>query len=408
MITDPRSQPHVEANLADPDFWSGPDVETYLQYLRRHEPVTWHEHPESGRGMWSVVRHEDVRLIGKDSTRFVNRYGVRPHHDAESGVVQPGTDGLITQDAPEHGPSRRTVAPSFAPRAIRGLEGRVRERARAIIDRLPESGTVDFVTSIAARLPLEITCDLMDVPEQDRDHLFDLSNLTIGDQDPAYGGTPEQGQHAALEMRRYGAALALERRRNPGDDVLSAFAVPRSDGRVLNEQELGGMFTLMIVAGNETTRTAISQGMLALTQHPGQQATWMGDPVGLQARAAEEILRWGTPVRSMGRIVAQDTELHGVTMRAGDKLTMWYCSANRDEDAFPDPYVFDVTRDPNPSLSFGGGPHVCLGAHLARLEIWVLFRELFDRFPDVHVVGEPQFLRSILVSGIKQMDVALT
>lgn len=398
---------HSSANLADPDFWLADGVDEELARLRDEEPISWHEHPDSGRGMWSVVLHEDIRQIGKDYERFVNRHGVRPHHDSGRGLIQPGTDVMITMDPPAHTANRRYVNPSFVPRAVREMEAYVRDRARAIVDGLPEGETVEFVDAVAARLPLEIVCDVLDVPEADRPYLFELSNLAIGDQDPHYGGTPEQGQHATLEMRRYGLELGLERRRRPGEDLVSAYAGVRPDGSQLTDDELAGMFTLMIVAGNETTRTAISQGMIALTEFPDQRARWMSDPEVLALSVAEEILRWGCPVRSMGRGLDRDVEFRGVHMRAGDKVTLWYASGNRDERAFVDPDVFDVGRDPNPSLSFGFGTHFCLGAHLARREVSVIFQELFARFPDAHTVGPPERLRSIQVNGVKRLEVSL-
>jgi len=397
------------ANLADPDFWLGDTVHNDLARLRRENPISWHEHPESGRGMWSVVRHDDICEITRDVETFVNRHGVRPHHDADSpGLIQPGTGVMQTMDPPNHTVNRKFVSPSFTVRRINQMTEYVRTRASAIVEELPEHGTIDFVEEVAARLPMEIICDVLDIPAADRAHLQHLTNLALGDQDPTYGATPAEGAQATRAMREYGLALGLERRRQPGDDLLSIVAAQRPDGSALTDEQLAAMFGLVVAAGNETTRTAISHGMLALSEFPDQRVRWMADPEGLERLAAEEIIRWATPVRCIRRTVSRDIEYRGVPMRKGDKVVLWFASGNRDEDAFEDPDTFNLARDPNPSLSFGAaGPHFCLGANLARREVSVLFQALFSRFPEAHVVGRPTMLRSVLVNGVKSMRVEL-
>lgn len=400
-----------DVNLADPDFWFRDDVDECLRRLRAERPISWHEHRESGAGMWSVVRYRDIEEITRDFPleSFVNRYGVRPHHDPGRGLLQPGSDAMNNTDPPRHTALRKRVSPRFTPRMIAKMEESVRHGAREIVDRLPDSGRVDFVADVASPLPTEVLCDLLGVPEIDRPELLELSNLTLGDQDPTYGGTPEEGTKATQRIREYGQAIALERRKAPGDDLISQYARLDDEGNGLTDPQLGGMFALMIAAGFETTRSSISHGMLALDKFRDQRARWMADFAGLERTAAEEIIRWATPVRSMARVVSRDLTYQGVHMREGDKLTFWYASANRDETVISDPFLFDVGREPNPGISFGGGggPHVCLGANLARREVWVFFQEFLSRFPNVRVAGEPQPLRSVFLNGIKSLPIEL-
>ncbi|MFD5655864.1 cytochrome P450 [Streptomyces hirsutus] len=397
-----------EINLADPDFWLRDDYHAALTVLRDERPISWHEHPDSGKGFWSFVDYEDIVEVTRDWENFSSKYGIRVHHDHGSGQVRPGTNIMIEMDPPEQTANRRHVSRGFTPRQVKKMEEYVRDQARRIVGEFSAGDEIDFVQDIAARLPMEIICDIMGVDPADRPYLLDLSNRTLGDQDPDYGVTPAEGTRATLAMREYGVKLAAERLANPQDDLISEIARIEVDGKKLPEEQLGGYFALLIAAGNETTRTAITHGMHAFTKFPEQKRKFIADPVGLEMSAAEEIIRWATPLRHMGRVLEHDVSYKGHTLRKGEKIAIWYAASNRDPNLFADPFAFDITRDPNLHQSFGGGgPHFCLGANLARREVWVLFQELFSRFPDAAAIDEPVRLRSVQVNGIKSLKVRL-
>jgi cytochrome P450 len=267
----------------------------------------------------------------------------------------------------------------------------------------------DFVTEIAAALPLEIICDMMGIPESQHRYVFDRTNAILGAGDPEYTSEPSQIVpnllRAGAELSELVQELGRLRVKTPTDDMTSALINAEVDGERLSSQELGSFFVLLVVAGNETTRNAISHGLEALCDHPKQRALWQGDFEALAPTAVEEIVRWATPVIHFRRTATRDTEIRGQRIREGEKVVLWYSSANRDEDVFSNPFDFDVRRAPNPHVGFGGpGPHFCLGAHLARREITVMFRELFQRIPDIRVTGEPDRLASFFIHGIKHMQ----
>lgn len=397
-----------EINLADPNFWLRPDYHAAVAKLREESPITWHEHPDSGRGFWSFVDYEDIVEVTRDWQHFSSKYGIRAHHDPGSGVVRPGTNIMIEMDPPEQTENRKHVNAGFTPRQVRKMESYVREQAIKLVSQFSTGDEIDFVEDLAARLPMEIICDIMGVDQKDRAWLLDLSNRTLGDQDPSFGRTPQEGSNATMQMREYGVRLAAERLEHPKDDLISEIASIREDGKPLPAEQLGGYFALLIAAGNETTRTAITHGMHAFTQFPEQKAKFIANPVELEQSTAEEIIRWATPLRHMGRVLESDVEYKGIPMSKGEKVAIWYTASNRDPQIFQDPFNFDITRDPNLHQSFGGGgPHFCLGANLARREIWVLFQELFARFPNAEAIAEPEPLRSIQVNGIKSLKVKL-
>ena len=269
-------------------------------------------------------------------------------------------------------------------------------------------GTCDFVESIAAPLPLQIICEMMGIPAADTEQIFQWTNVILGAGDPEYGGSYEALMKAALGMFAYAQALGEDRRANPRDDITSVLMHAEVDGDRLTTQEFGSFFILLVVAGNETTRNAISHGMKALTDHPDQRELWYGDFDAHARTAVEEIVRWATPVIHFRRTATEDTELAGQPIAAGDKVVLWYSSANRDERVFADPYRFDVTRPLQPAqVGFGaGGPHFCLGANLARREITVMFDELRRRVPDLRITGEPAYLQSFFINGIKRLPCA--
>jgi cytochrome P450 len=299
----------------------------------------------------------------------------------------------------------------FTPRQIARVEESVRVQAREIADRVAPMGECDFVSEIAAALPLQIICDMMGIPREDTKRIFELTNIILGVGDPEYVQTFEELMGAGMELFQYGLHLAEDRAANPRDDITSTLmAAEIEDGgerHRLTSGELGSFFLLLVVAGNETTRNAISHGLLALTEHPEQRDIWQADFEGVSATAVDEIVRWATPVINFRRTASRDAVVGGQPVKAGEKVVMFYNSANRDERQFPDPFRFDVTRTPNEHVGFGaGGPHFCLGANLARREIKVMFEEMFRRFPDIHVTGEPDMLQSGFIHGIKRMPCA--
>ena len=316
---------------------------------------------------------------------------------------------MINMDDPRHARLRRIVSRGFTPRMLQRVEEDVQRVAREIVDGVIEKGECDFVTEIAAALPLQIICDMMGIPESQYRFVFDRTNVILGAGDPEY--TPTRPAKIIPALLQAGAELAqlvqdLGRHRagSPTEDLTSALVNAEVDGERLTEDELGSFFVLLVVAGNETTRNAISHGMKALSDHPEQRAIWAADFEGVAPTAVEEIVRWATPVIHFRRTATRDTELRGQKIDAGQKVVLWYCSANRDEEVFDEPFHFDVRRTPNEHVGFGGpGPHFCLGAHLARREITVMFRELLPRLPDLEISGPPERLQSFFIHGIKHM-----
>jgi cholest-4-en-3-one 26-monooxygenase len=315
---------------------------------------------------------------------------------------------MLNMDPPQHTRQRSFVNRGFTPRMISRLAKHVREICDTLIDEVASRGEADFVTDIAAPLPLQVICELVGAPPEDRDWIFDLSNKLVGYDDPEFRRSPEEGMQAAGEIYAYADQLASRRREQPADDIVTRLLQPDDAGEVLTSSEFDLFFLLLAVAGNETTRNAASGGMLALFEHPEQWQRLLADR-DLIPTAAEEIVRWVSPVNLFRRTATCDTSLGGRAVAEGDKVVVFYASANRDEDVFDDPQRFDVGRDPNPHVGFGGGgPHFCLGRHLAALELRVLLAVLAERMPDIELDGEASRLRSNFLNGIKHMPVRFT
>jgi cholest-4-en-3-one 26-monooxygenase len=382
----------------------------WFTYLRANAPVYHHPEPD-GPGFWVITKYDDVVALNRD-------WETNSSDQDRGGVVGlenlPGADEfaqggklMLTMDPPDHTRYRKLVNKGFTPRMIGALEPHIRELAAGIVDNAVANGTCDFVTEIAAELPLEAIAELIGVPLEDRHKIFDWSNRMIGSEDPEYMVSDEAVSTAQIEMFMYAQALADDRRAEPRGDIMSTLLEAEVDGDKLSEMDFNLFFLLLAVAGNETTRNAISHGMDVLLDHPDQYRYLVEDPSRV-AIATEEILRWASPVMYFRRNTTQDHDLRGEHIAAGDKVSLWYISANRDEDYWDDPFTFDVTRDPNPHIAFGGGgPHFCLGASLARLEIRVLFEELARRAPRVERADDRQRLRSNFINGIKHLPVAL-
>lgn len=395
-------------DLNDLDKWltDGVPHDTF-RWLRREAPVFRHPGTATAAGYWAVTRHADVVHISKNPGIFSSFRGGTNIFDLppeELGVVQ---SLLINMDPPQHTKYRRLVSRAFTPRIVATLEPHVRALARDIIDRVAERGECDFVTSIAAELPLQVIVEMLGVPREDRHLVFDWSNRLIGFDDPEFQNTLEDGKQAASELWMYAHQLAEKRKQNPEDDLVTALLRGAVDGENLTEMEFDAFFLLLAVAGNETTRNLISGGMLALLAFPDQWQRLRQDPELLPS-AVEEMLRWVTPVVHFRRTATQDTRIGAQKIEEGDKVVMFYSSANRDETVFRDADTFDVSRSPNDHLSFGIGEHFCLGANLARLEIRIMFEEILRRLPDIALAGPIRRLRSNLIAGIKTMPVQFT
>jgi cytochrome P450 len=408
-------------DLSSPEFWMRPipEREAAFAALRRERPLSFHAEFEPppglalprGPGYWALVRHAEILEVSRSTELFCSGRGTNIPDLPEAFNEFFGS--MINMDDPRHGRLRRIVSRGFTPRQLARLEGDVERRARQTIDRVIDRGNCDFVTEIAAPIPLEIICDLMGIPESQTTFVFEQTNVILGLGDPEYVSEASNIIAAALGAGKALADLMYDLARHKqgrgGQDLTSALLDAAIDGETLTHQELASFFVLLVVAGNETTRNAISHGMKALCDHPDERRRWAADFEGVAPTAVEEIVRWSSPVMHFRRTVARDTALGGQALRAGEKVVMWYGSGNRDERVFADAYRFDVLRRPNEHVGFGGpGPHHCLGANLARREIRVVFREIFRRLPDLEITGEPALLRSNFIHGIKRMPCAWT
>ncbi|NDU73068.1 cytochrome P450 [Actinomadura sp. DSM 109109] len=399
--------PDIE--LVDPGAYEQSGVpHGQLAWLREHEPVYRHhgdpelDHPP----FWAVTRHEDVVHVSRHPEVFSSWQRLALYHEAPEDQIVLQRMMMLNQDPPEHSRKRSIVNRGFTPRAIGALEAHIRDICRRLVAETAERGPeADFVRDLAAPLPLYVICELLGAPPEDREKIFHWSNTLIGGDDPDFQRTPEEGRQAAAELYAYANELAAARRENPREDIVTRLLQPDADGEVLSGDEFELFVLLLSVAGNETTRNAASGGMLALLEHPEQWERMKADP-SLVRTAADEIVRWVTPVNMFRRTAVRDTELGGRAIAEGDKVVVFYSSANRDESVFADPYRFDVGRDPNPHLGFGGGgPHFCLGSHLARLELSVLFETLLDTMPNIELSGNVRRLRSSFINGVKEMPV---
>ena len=410
-----------EIDLSDIEFWSLPleEREGAFKTLREERPLPFYEEPDlgidwipKGPGYYAVTRHADILAASKQPEIFSSAQGATGINDMPAEFLE-FFGSMINMDDPRHTRLRRIVAAGFTPKMLRQVEESVQRSAADIVDGVLGKGECDFVTEVAAKLPLKIICDMMGIPASDYETVFSRSNVILGAGDPEY--VPEGADLAAAllsagsELAQMVGELGELRKRHPTDDLTSALINASVDGEHLTPQELGSFFILLVVAGNETTRNAISHGLEQLTLNPDQRAMWAADFDGVAPTAVEEIVRWATPVVWMRRTATRDAELGGRPIKEGDKFLLFYNSANRDDAVFAEPYRFDVRRQPNDHVGFGGpGPHFCLGAHLARREITVMFRELFRRVPDIEATGDPARLRSSFINGIKHLPCSFT
>jgi cholest-4-en-3-one 26-monooxygenase len=375
---------------------------------RREAPVYFHPEPEtdrSGSGFWSIVKYADLQQLSRDWPAMSSEWGITLYEGNDEDLEQQRMM-MLMMDPPRHTKLRLLVNKGFTPRHINGLHDNIRAVARKIVDDIADRGECDFVVDVAAELPLQVIAEMMGVPQEDRHKVFDWSNRMIGSDDPEYALSQEEVMEAFTEMFMYANELAAEKRKNPGDDIISVLLQAEVEGEQLTDLEFDLFFELLAVAGNETTRNLISHGMLALMENPDQRSKLLADQ-SLLPSAVDEMLRYASPVMYMRRTAQSDVELRGERIRKGDKVALWYIAANHDDEVFDEPHRFDITRSPNDYLAFGGGgPHFCLGSHLAKLEINVMFEELLSRIPEMELAGPVQRLRSNFINGIKHMPVA--
>jgi methyl-branched lipid omega-hydroxylase len=401
--------------LSDPEFWIAPrdHRDAAFRALRAADELVFYDEWEfegsplpKGPGYWAITRYEDVWAASRNPQVFISGRGVNIGDVPQE--MNEFIGSMIAMDDPRHFRLRNIVAKGFTPKQIGQVEEYVRTKAATIIDRVIEQfpdGECDFVEQIAAPLPLQIICEMMGIPDEDEARIFGWTNVILGVGDPEYVGSFEQLMATLFEIYAYAQQLGEDRRANPTDDIASALMHAEVDGERLTPQEFGSFFILLVVAGNETTRTAVSHGMKLLTDNPDQKKLWFDDYQGHVKTAVDEIVRYSTPVVHFRRTAVEDIVVHNTKIEAGQKVVLWYNSANRDETVFADADRFDITRPLQPQqVGFGaGGPHFCLGANLARREIAVIFDEIRTRLPDLVITSEPDYLQSAFINGIKRM-----
>ncbi|WP_340556727.1 cytochrome P450 [Streptomyces sp. GSL17-111] len=410
MTATTRPAPPLTANPADPRFWQQPQREQRAAFarLRGLDAPAYCADPTSGRGFYALVRHADVVEASRRPQVFTSAPGVTTPEPARWVRALFG-DSMVNLDDPQHARLRRTVARAFTPRVLADAEADIRALSTRIVDDMVAERPGDFVTAVASRLPFEVICNMMGIPERHRPEILDRVNHAsehIGVSRTRLR-VPGKGLRALARMQRMIAVLARDRRRRPADDLVSALVHADVDGQALTTRQLGAFFSLLMVAGVETTRNAIAHGLALLTDHPDQRALLTADFDAHAEGAVNEIVRHATPIIQFRRTVAEPYALGGRTFRPGDKVVLFFASANRDETVFAEPDAFDVTRTPNPHLGYGGGgPHYCLGAHLAKREMTALFRELLTRTPDIRATAPPVLAASNFDNRVRSLPFA--
>jgi methyl-branched lipid omega-hydroxylase len=413
----PAEIPLADIHLELLDFWGLDDDirDGVFATLRREAPISFWPAIElpgfpSGGGHWALTKLDDVHYASRHPDIFSSAPGITIND--QNPEVAEYFGSMIVLDDPRHQRLRSIVSRAFTPKVVARIEASVRERAHRLVASLianHPSGEAELVSELAGPLPLQVICDMMGIPEEDHQRVFHWTNVILGVGDPDLASDAEEFIKVSMEIGAYASALAEDRRVNHHDDLTSSLVEAEVDGERLSSSEIASFFILLVAAGNETTRNAISHGMVALSRYPEEREKWWSNFDGLTPTAVEEIVRWASPVVYMRRTLTQDFELSGTKMACGDKVSLWYNSANRDESKFANPWAFDVARDPNPHLGFGGGgAHFCLGANLARREIRVVFDELRREIPDIVATEEPARLLSQFIHGIKTLPVAWT
>jgi methyl-branched lipid omega-hydroxylase len=414
----PPPVPLADIDLGSLEFWSWDDDlrDGAFATLRRESPITFFEAPavagfETGAGHWALTTFDDVHYASRHPEVFSSSPTSVSLSDVAPEIAE-FSGSMINLDDPRHLRLRSIVNRAFTPKMVARIEESVRTRAQRLVSDLVANhpdGRADFVESLSGPLPLQIICDMMGIPEEDEPMVFHWTSVILGAGDDEVAAGFDDVVKAVLDLADYGTKLAESRRAHPALDLTTNLVQAEVDGERLTSTEVGSFFILLSAAGNETTRNAISHGMVALTRYPDERARLWNNFDGVAGTAVEEIVRWASPLIFMRRNLTENIEMNGVPMKAGDKVSMWYTSANRDETKFTDPWLFDVNRQPNPHIGYGaGGAHFCLGANLARREIRVAFDELRRRVQDIVAAEEPAILRSPFIHGIKRLPVAWT
>ena len=406
-----------DVDLNDLDTFEKATPHEQFTLLRNESPVHLHEGPPGDQDYWCITKHEDLAFVSKNPQLFSSESQGALLRDSDDASLAQLRLIMLNMDPPKHRQYRALINKAFTPRMVKELEPSVERMVDDIIDAVIEKGECDFVDELAAPLPMQVICEMMGVPAEDRWRIYELANKMVGFDDPEYLSEEERAQKSAgiepsyqdasAEMFMYAAKLHEKAKTHPSDDLATALVNAEVDGQRLTDVEFNAFFLLLAVAGNETTRTVTSNGMLDLIRNPDQRQRVLDDP-SLINTTVEEILRFNPAVHVFRRQVMEDTEIRGVELPAGAKLAIWYPSANRDEEVFENPQTFDVGRDPNEHLSFGVGEHFCLGSNLARMELRKIFAGLMARLPDLELAAEPRRLRSNFINGIKEMRVEFT
>jgi cholest-4-en-3-one 26-monooxygenase len=393
-----------DIDLTDASVWEKAAPHEWLDRLRSQDPVHWHEESD-GPGFWALTRHDDVRRVSTAPGEFSSWVGGPLRLDPPDDGLEQLRMVIIGMDPPEHRDFRTIVSKAFTPKMIARLDQSLRAETRRVIGELRDATSCEFVATVAARIPMWSISELMGVPEPDRHRLYELSHSLIDDQDPEVAPTPETSMEASAEIYGYASEMAARERADPSDSLTGILLEAEVDGRKLTDMEFTLFFMFLIVAGNETTRTATSHGLLTLLDHPESLERLVRDP-SLMPGAVEEILRWEPPIHHFRRTATTDVRLGDQTIAEGQKVIMWYAGANRDPEVFDHPHSFLIDRSPNQQLSFGVGEHFCLGANLARLSLRVLFTELLATIENIELEAPPRRLHSNLINGIKEMRIA--
>lgn len=403
MDIDPDELDPDAIDLGDLDCYAAGRRDHVFATLRKWRPISFHEEPNAtgvveGPGFWALTRYDDVVYASRDPQTFISGRG--------SNIPDHQPDGALSNlDDPLHAEMRRAIFPFFTRRRATELDEVIRASVRSLLASVAARGTAEFVSDLAAPIPLHVMCDIIGIPQERRAEILRLTTAIHGNNDPAYGG--DGGLAAAWDLATIIEECARYRRLYPADDVLTVLSVGEFGGRRLTPFEIASFLVMLVAAGNETTRTTITHAVYLLSGRPDLQAQWHADRGDARSTSMEELLRWSSPILYQRRTANRDLELRGTHICAGDKVVLWYTSANRDEAKFSRPFDVDLRRAPNEHVAFGApGPHFCLGSHLARRETRIVVDEILSTFPEIEVVGEPELLRSSFLNGIKRMDVA--
>jgi cytochrome P450 len=413
---------HDALDISSHAFWSLPPAEREPAFaeLRRDRPLSWHRPAETellpdedDPGFWALVTHADIVAVSRDAQTWGSgmQYGGVMLENVPEDMLE-AAHSILSMDAPRHAKQRKAIASVFTPRRVRTIEEQIRGQARGIVDDLVAggSGEVDLVERVASRLPMWTISEMIGIEEADRERVARAANAMVSWNDPEFIGDGDPMGvllESLMTLHQASFALADARRTRPADDLMSALVQAEVEGVRLTDEDIASFFVLLCVAGNDTTRQTTSHAALALDRHPDQRALLLADFAGRIGTAVEEFVRWASPVLTFRRTARHDTEIRGQHIAEGEKAVMFYLSGNRDPSVFPRPEQFDVTRDPNPHVGFGGGgPHFCLGSHLARMQLRSLFDELLHRLPEL-TVGEPEYLAGNFINGIKRLPVTL-